>query len=99
MSTTIYNVRDRRDVFFEKGGQKMFVALEIPKEDPLLQDVATYEALVWGDGNVPSTWTIHTPNWTPSTARECIRRDNAKYCAVGIEATICCSHTVFVCYE
>ena len=78
----------------------MFVALEIPEDDPLLNDVATYAALVWGDGNVPTTWTVHTKNWTtPSEVRAYIHRDNAKHCAVGIEVAGCGSHTVFVCYE
>lgn len=99
MSTTIYRVSDRRDVFFKKGGDRMFVALEIPVEDPLLTDTATYAALVWGNGTIPSTWIIHTKNWTPSSARECIQRDKATHCAVGIETSGGGSHTVFVCYE
>lgn len=85
MSTTIYKVSDRRDVFLKTGGQRMFVALEIDKNDPLLNNKATYESLVWGSGIVPSSWHVHTKNWTPESARAAVQRDHGAHCAVGID--------------
>lgn len=99
MATQIYRVSDRRDVFLKKGGMRMFVALEVPCGDPLLDDVSTYAALVWGSGALPSAWRVCTRDWTLAGARACVARDIGTCCAVGIEASGGGTYTVFVCYE